>query len=48
MPPVGSIVHKIYSALLRKGYVKAKAARIAQSKSGQVLATGKRLHTRRK
>jgi hypothetical protein len=51
--PHGTKVHNIYSALLRKGYVKAKAARIAQSKSGQVLATGKppkgkKLYRRRK
>jgi hypothetical protein len=40
--PHGTKVHKIYSALrTERGMSKAKAARIAQSKSGQALKTGK-------
>lgn len=39
--PQGSKVDKIYQALRKKAYSKAKAARIAQSVSGQALATGK-------
>jgi hypothetical protein len=45
--PKGTKVHNTYSALLRKGYAKAKAARIAQSKTGQALATGKKLYRRK-
>ncbi len=39
--PAGSKVDKIYQALLRQGKNKATAAKIAQSKSGQALQTGK-------
>lgn len=39
--PAGTKVHTLYVALRRKGYDKGKAARIAQSVSGQALATGK-------
>ncbi len=39
--PKGSKVHKVYKALRRGGAGKGKAARIAQSKTGQALATGK-------
>jgi hypothetical protein len=40
--PKGSKVHKTYSALRRKGMSKGKSARIAQSKTGQSLKTGKK------
>jgi hypothetical protein len=39
--PAGSKVDEIYQALRRKGYSEGKAARIAQSKSGESLKTGK-------
>jgi len=39
--PVGTRVHNTYRALLRKGYAKANAARIAQSQTGLSLQTGK-------
>lgn len=39
--PKGSKVEKVYEALKREGYSKEKSARIAQSKTGQALATGK-------
>lgn len=39
--PKGTKVHQIYEALLREGYTKARAAKIAQAKTGQSLATGK-------
>lgn len=39
--PKGTKVHKMYEALRGKGYSKGKSARIAQSKTGQALATGK-------
>jgi hypothetical protein len=39
--PVGSKVHRVYKALLREGWEKANAARIAQWRTGQALATGK-------
>jgi hypothetical protein len=39
--PEGTKVDRIYEALKDKGYSKGKAARIAQSQSGQALATGK-------
>jgi hypothetical protein len=41
MPPRGSSVHKMYSALVREGYPESSAAKIAQSKTGLVLQTGK-------
>lgn len=40
--PKGTKVHKVYDALTSKGMSKAKAARIAQSKTGKSLATGKK------
>jgi hypothetical protein len=39
--PEGTKVDKMYQALRREGADKGKAARIAQSKTGQSLATGK-------
>ena len=39
--PKNSKVHKVYDALTREGMDKGKAARIAQSKTGKSLATGK-------
>ena len=39
--PKGSKVHKTYQALLRQGMSKGRAARIAQSKTGQSLQTGR-------
>jgi hypothetical protein len=39
--PKGSKVHKVYDALRDQGASKAKAARIAQSQTGQALKTGK-------
>jgi hypothetical protein len=39
--PKNTKVHKLYDALRREGASKGKAARIAQSKTGQALATGK-------
>jgi len=40
--PRGSKVEKVYKALLRKGASKGKAARIAQSQTGQSLKSGKK------
>lgn len=39
--PTGTKVDSVYQALLREGADKGKAARIAQSQTGQALATGK-------
>jgi len=39
--PKGTKVHKMFSGLKRKGFDAGSAARIAQSKTGQALATGK-------
>lgn len=39
--PKNSKVHRMYDAMVRQGMDKGKAARIAQSKSGQALKTGK-------
>lgn len=39
--PKGTRVHKQYDAMRDKGYAKGKAARIAQSNTGQALQTGK-------
>lgn len=39
--PKGSKVDDMYKAMRREGMPKGKAARIAQSKSGQSLKTGK-------
>jgi len=40
--PRGTKVDKMYRALKRQGYSKGSAARIAQSKTGKSLATGKK------
>jgi hypothetical protein len=40
--PSGTAVERLYRALLRQGYSKAKSARIAQAKTGQSLKTGRR------
>jgi hypothetical protein len=40
--PKGTKVHKVYTALKRKGKSKASAAKIAQSQTGQSLKTGKK------
>lgn len=40
--PKGSKVHKAYTSMRKKGYSKPKAAKIAQSKTGQALKTGKK------
>jgi len=42
MSPKGSKVHKVYTSLRSKGMSKGKAARIAQSKTGQSLKTGRK------
>lgn len=39
--PKGTKVDKVYTALRREGKNAGTAARIAQSKTGQALATGK-------
>lgn len=39
--PKNSRVHKVYDAIRKQGASKGKAARIAQSKTGQALKTGK-------
>ena len=39
--PENSKVHHVYEALLSKGFNKASAAKIAQKKTGEALATGK-------
>ena len=39
--PAGTKVNEVYQALLKKGYSKEKAARIAQSQTGEALATGR-------
>ncbi len=41
MMPKGSKVHKVFEGLRKSGASKGKAARIAQSTTGQALATGK-------
>lgn len=38
--PKGTKVDRVYQALRRGGASKGRAARIAQSKTGQALATG--------
>ena len=40
--PKGSKVDKVYQALRRAGKSEASAAKIAQSKTGQSLQTGKK------
>jgi uncharacterized protein YoaH (UPF0181 family) len=39
--PKGTKVEKVYTALKREGMSSGKAARIAQSKTGKSLKTGK-------
>lgn len=39
--PKGTKVEKVYKALVRSGKDRGSAARIAQSKTGKSLATGK-------
>lgn len=39
--PKNSKVHKMYQAMVNEGMGKGKAARIAQSKTGLALATGR-------
>jgi len=48
--PKNSKVHKMYEALLRAGYTKEQAAKIAQARTGQALSTGKKIkkHAKRK
>ena len=40
--PKNTKVHKIYTKLVKKGYSKGKAAKIAQSKTGKSLKTGRK------
>lgn len=40
--PKGTKVHKVYDALREKGMSKGKAARIAQSRTGKSLMTGRK------
>ena len=40
--PKGTKVHSVYDKLVRGGMSKGKAARIAQSKTGKSLKTGKK------
>ncbi len=39
--PKGTVVYKMYSAMVREGMDEGKAARIAQSNTGKSLQTGK-------
>ena len=39
--PVGTKVHKMYIELMRKGATRGQAAKIAQSRTGLALRTGK-------
>ena len=39
--PKNSAVHKMYEAIKKKGASSAKAAKIAQAKTGLALATGR-------
>jgi hypothetical protein len=39
--PTGSKVEEVYQALLKKGHSEESAARIAQSQTGEALATGR-------
>jgi hypothetical protein len=45
--PKNSKVHKMYEAIVRSGKSKASAAKIAQSKTGKSLATGKKSKVKR-
>lgn len=40
--PKGTKVHKMYEALVKQGKSKGSAARIAQSRTGQSLKTGRK------
>lgn len=40
--PKNSKVHRMYQAMVDEGMPKGKAARIAQSRTGQALATGRK------
>jgi len=40
--PKNTKVHKLYEELLKQGYSKASAARIAQSRTGKSLKTGRK------
>lgn len=40
--PKSSKVHKMYEALKRRGYSVQSAVRIAQKRTGQALATGRK------
>lgn len=42
MSPKGTVVHRTYEALKRKGHSKGSAARIAQHQTGKSLKTGKK------
>lgn len=46
--PKNSRVHKMYDALRREGKSKASAARIAQSRTGQALKTGRKPKRKRR
>lgn len=46
--PKNSKVHRMFEALLRKGYTLEAAARISQSETGQSLMTGKKPKRKRK
>jgi len=48
MSPKNTKVEKMYKALVRDGMDKGKAVRIAQSKTGQALATGKKPKRKKK
>lgn len=40
--PKGTKVHSIYAGLVKHGFSKASAARIAQARTGKSLATGRK------
>jgi len=46
--PKGTKVHKMYDEMVREGMDKGKAARIAQSKTGKSLTTGKKPKKKKK
>lgn len=46
--PKGTVVHRMYEALRDKGMSEGRAARIAQSRTGKSLATGKTPKRKRK
>lgn len=45
--PKNSKVHRMYQAMVDEGMAKGKAARIAQSRTGQALATGRKPRRRK-